>query len=628
MRPYGLLRLLGPSIVFVLLNGCSLVEEVLDRSPYGIAIEPGLVVLEVGDAVQLLGVAYAGEGLTAEPLRAAWASSDTSIAAVDSNGLVTGVSAGGPIEITASVAEASTTATVVVVKSSAASCPDLGLAASEPRVEGPGTWQGVSSQVHLFDIPEPPPLAVAYEAGPGTVANRRPPRRSMFPLPCPGRLAVAWQAGASGQIYLTQIDDDLGSHVTLPLMQTDHALVAAAFGYSMVYLVTMEMVVTFEERPVELQLHAVGVGSFQGVERSVTLETRRSGLNVVAEGPQAYVGHASLTFSEGRLALLLARTMHQADDGLNHQGGIAAIFDARTLALTRYLGQTSGHSFQNQLVAARAGGFLGVDMADNYPRGVHLHRFDEFEWRRQVVFTFKTLHGTTQNNPAGKLFAPYEDISTPERTFYRWSNDNNTYSELGVVLETDDGLVVAFVGEPDAAGLSLRNEAAVTPIFHARNVGIVTVDRAFAGVDWPHPPNVVPDAIVLTPGPPEEGGFYTFGGVWAPQRNTGVRWLTRGRDLESENATRLKGAQLATDRILLVWERWSRTTYLDTRFMVVDHLGTVIVPETSMGAQAAGARLHRSNDVAVVGDRMISFAGVPGENRLSLLVLQLVDAAP
>jgi hypothetical protein len=47
-------------------------------------------------------------------------------------------------------------------------------------------------------------------------------------------------------------------------------------------------------------------------------------------------------------------------------------------------------------------------MGDNYPRGVHRHRFDEFEWRRQVVFTFKTLHGKLPRNPAGVEFPVYD----------------------------------------------------------------------------------------------------------------------------------------------------------------------------------------------------------------------------
>ena len=65
----------------------------------------------------------------------------------------------------------------------------------------------------------------------------------------------------------------------------------------------------------------------------------------------------------------------------------------------------------------------------------------------RVVYTFKTLHGDTPCSPAGKSYPYWEEISTPSRPFYKWSNDNGTYTELGGVIETEEGYLVAFCSE-------------------------------------------------------------------------------------------------------------------------------------------------------------------------------------
>jgi len=42
--------------------------------------------------------------------------------------------------------------------------------------------------------------------------------------------------------------------------------------------------------------------------------------------------------------------MTRSNDGLNHQGGYAAIYNSSTLKPIKYFGQTSGHSFSNNLI--------------------------------------------------------------------------------------------------------------------------------------------------------------------------------------------------------------------------------------------------------------------------------------
>jgi hypothetical protein len=49
--------------------------------------------------------------------------------------------------------------------------------------------------------------------------------------------------------------------------------------------------------------------------------------------------------------MAISRSMTVSGDGLNHQGGYAAIFDSNTLKIIKKYGQTSGHSFSHSLIA-------------------------------------------------------------------------------------------------------------------------------------------------------------------------------------------------------------------------------------------------------------------------------------
>lgn len=66
---------------------------------------------------------------------------------------------------------------------------------------------------------------------------------------------------------------------------------------------------------------------------------------------------------------MLARKMHPAADGLNHQGAIAFVVDSASLQLIQNFGQTSGHSLDMMLTTTCNYQFLGVDLGDNFPRG-------------------------------------------------------------------------------------------------------------------------------------------------------------------------------------------------------------------------------------------------------------------
>lgn len=128
------------------------------------------------------------------------------------------------------------------------------------------------------------------------------------------------------------------------------------------------------------------------------------------------------------LGVMLSRKMTQSSDGLNHQGGYACVVNCDTLAVTKQFGQTSGHSFSNSLTVRSDGKFSGMDLGDNYPRGVNQWNFTPDKLDSRVVYAFKTFHGTESKSPAGVSYPAYNEISTGTKKFFKWSNDNKTYT--------------------------------------------------------------------------------------------------------------------------------------------------------------------------------------------------------
>ena len=311
---------------------------------------------------------------------------------------------------------------------------------------------------------------------------------------------------------------------------------------------------------------------------------------------------------------MIGRTMHKSSDGLNHQGGIAVVFDAATLAVEQNLGQTSGHSFENAMYAGDDGGFYGIDLGDNYPRGVHLHRFSGQDRDSIVAFTFKTQHGTTATSPAGASYPRYDAISG-SKDFYQWSNDNLTYTELGGVVQDAGGYTVVFASEAPG-GRALDNSRAGGYLGDARNIGLVRIRRDFETVrQWG---NEVQDAAVLSTGTVETGGFYTFGGDWSAQRNAGVVWLTASGDLNADNASRVRAVGLGDGNLLVLWEQWTASSYVTTRAMKVDPLGNVLIGAVDLGPRV---RLGRRDDLLVRGNDVYAVAGLGAEGALDVAVL-------
>lgn len=468
----------------------------------------------------------------------------------------------------------------------------------------------------------PADSAAAFTAGPAVHANRYGENRRFWPVFAASEPGVVWQAPSSGEVFVTWLGADLQSPRTLTVaVEADEVLAGAtsdASGRIFALLVAAGTDVKLGTRATRLlRLRAdAGDGQPATIEQSVAQAAEKDGLNINVFGTvkQAtnQVAMATGTASDGKaiVGAIVSRKMHTSSDGLNHQGAIVVVWDAESLAVRGKVKQSSSHSFECFASTGSTGALLGVDLGDNYPRGVHLHRWDEAGKQSRVVYTFKTAHGTSPKSPAGKTYPAYETASAKQ--LYQWSNDNSTYTELGGVVETTAGLLVVFAGEADR----LDNTKATTMHNAPRNLGVVLVRRDFEAAEAGKGPNWVTDDLVLSKSDyTMEGGFYTFGGKWTEQRNVGVRWLTDYSEKASDNASRVKVAALPDGRVALLWERWTDKAYLDTWAMVLAADGSVQKEPVALGNTL---RLGRRTDPFVWDGKLVVVGGDAAQSQLLL----------
>ncbi len=457
-----------------------------------------------------------------------------------------------------------------------------------------------------------------YTGGPSSAANRYGQNRKYFLLgPHDSKLGLVWQDQSSAEINLTWLAKDRLSATHAKLSTTSGEVLAAATSDASgnVYYLTIELGDGSPNTARAVTLFKADSAGKQLVK--VTPDASKSGgMNMVSFASSlvknSYAG--TMRVSGGKLALMLGRKMHQAGDGLNHQGGIAVIFDASTMGLIKSHGQTSGHSFGNVMMVNKSGKFVGIDLGDNYPRGINLHRFDESSRLSRVVYTFKTRHGKSAANPAGKSFPKYDAASAGGTTYYQWSNDNDTYTELGGVVQTAKGYLVVFIGEMAPLDNSKVGKSLNVP----RNVGFVLVREDFQSAKKTAR-NIVPDDLVLSSGAEEKGGFYDFQGKWNDQRNKGISWLTHYQTTD-QNATRLHAAPLPGGQVMLLWEMWDASAYKGTYALKIDHDGKAKGAAVSLGKRV---RLGRRDEALVsASGEVILPSGDKTNKKLELLVVE------
>lgn len=461
-----------------------------------------------------------------------------------------------------------------------------------PTVEG--AWltgtSGFSVSARRFQVGGDPFVPEEdWIDGPNSwMANYGIPKQ-FFPVDrADGREGVLWQDQTSHSVYMTWFAADLLSSDTTEVYEgRNHLVAAVANGAEHIVLVMVSETVPVGKSD-STPAFAIKVSSITGVVLlSKGLDTSKTGLNIHKFSEPG----ASIAWNTAvdKIGLCIARTMTVANDGLNHQGAIAVVLDGATLNVVKNLGQTSGHSFSNSLMVASDGTFLGMDLGDNFPRGIHVWRFDaNTNWFREKfnVYNFKTKHATQS---AGR--AAYPEVSTAQTTYYKWSNDNNVYTELAHqgLIEVDDGLLVFFAGERPP----LDNLRVGGVMNEPRNLGFVKVGKQLA------------QKVVLSSGAIESGGFYNYAGQWSTQSNSGINFLTSFSSVD-ESVSRPKTSRLAVGQNLLLWEVWTKTSYVRTQAMVVDDNGAMLQPLLTSGYPV---RLPIADDLRTVGDRAIAYAG-------------------
>ncbi|RLA80461.1 MAG: hypothetical protein DRG78_10910 [Epsilonproteobacteria bacterium] len=362
-------------------------------------------------------------------------------------------------------------------------------------------------------------------------------KREYFSIINNQTLGVIWQDQNSANIFFSNFDATLNNYtqIKFPNNLSEQLAAATIDSSGNIYYITIQS----------------GSGLANDSARSATIykadhsgtlissksiDTSKSGLNIV-EFDTGNV--ASLLHKSNQLALVIGRRMHRSSDGLNHQGAIAIVFDDSSLEVIKNFGQTSGHSWESVLKTNINGEFIAIDLGDNYPRGINFHKFTNTTMAHKLIYTFKTEHGTSDISPAGVKYDFYNEISNATTSYYKWSNDNKVYTEIGGLIQNSNGeYLVIFVGEPNSNGLSIDNSRVSGYLNDPRDIGFVKISSDLS--------------IIQSTGIEENGGFYTFGGTWSNQNNRGVTWLVDYKDINLENATRLKTLRLSNGNIFLI----------------------------------------------------------------------------
>lgn len=385
------------------------------------------------------------------------------------------------------------------------------------------------------------------EAAPTLV---KPARMILLQNPKTQQFGVLWQDHASNGIYITWIDADLKGHETFRLKSMDDGMLAGGCTDPSGNLCYLEIQKTPANRdaatPLKAFLHGAAATGKPLGEVPVNTANAENGLNVWNYGPW----RGSMAYSNNAFGLVLPRTMYKSPDGLNHQGAIGVVFPANDPSKYKNLGQITGHEFGNMLSVGSAGEFLCIDLGDCYPRGINLTKFSGAGKASRVVFTFKTQHATEPRNGSPK----YDEISKDGKTYYKWSNDNNTYTELGGVIEGRVSDSVIFSTDRSTEGKVLDNSRAFSKCDDPRDLAMVRIVKNF---DQVRSDNEVSDALLAGGAPPgstsETGGFFNFAGNWTKQREAGVIWLTHHKTGEAAHAPHQ--VRMPDGTILILWEK-------------------------------------------------------------------------
>jgi len=135
--------------------------------------------------------------------------------------------------------------------------------------------------------------------------------------------------------------------------------------------------------PIEVYIYLSDLKGKKKLEKKLDTSKETGGLNYWSLGESCMMVYSAQMKT---LALHISRTMTVSSDGLNHQGAVMFMYDSDTLELAKDFGQTSGHSFGNCLTITEDGKFTGMDLGDNYPRGINFWAFTRDTKENNLVY--------------------------------------------------------------------------------------------------------------------------------------------------------------------------------------------------------------------------------------------------
>lgn len=461
-----------------------------------------------------------------------------------------------------------------------------------------------------YTLPATPfDMKKSFDYGPSSWALSKGHRREFHPVVGTKGPGLVWQGAEDDQIYVTWLLDELPEFYAHQMLPSPDGFTLGSATFNHRAGVDLLLIESGTTKPLSTRKVMVLRTDSWGKEVArVSLDASKEGLNVTSFSDG---DHAVMRRSGDRLGIIMTRTMHKSSDGLHHQGGTTIVLDTKTLDVVGpgwgdspgRASQTSSHSFSNVLYPAGKNEFLGADLGDAYPRGVHVYRLkQDRSIASKVAFTCKTVHGTSASAYSGGPSYPvYDAISSREKTYYQWSNDNATYTELGGLAETSEGIVTLFATERSL----LDNTKLGAAWNESRELTMVRMNPDFESVSKGKSSAWVTDDLVRSKGlGPFESEYYSFGGGRIPQRVTGVVFLT---SLPKDQSVTRPHLHKGPDGLIALYEVWRTTpytttsgyeslkdTYLETYAMRLDDKG--MPRDSAPSALGDGVRLPGRDD--------------------------------
>ena len=242
---------------------------------------------------------------------------------------------------------------------------------------------------------------------------------------------------------------------------------------------------------------------------------------------------------------------------------------------------TASHSFDQRMIFDGTD-FVNLDLADAFPRGISISK----KKRSKLIFTYK----------AGKMY-------------------QKTFTELGNLVSLPDGYLVLGAGERD-----FNPANAEVYLNDSRNLFLLKVAKNFSDlkVDSQKPYVISKEVVTSSGEDSSEISFVDYSGKKFPQKRVGVVWLTDFKNKNKENILRPKLIQLAEDKFLALYEKWSANMYLTTEYLIFNSAGKILHSPVDLGS----ARLNRKDDPVLVNGNVIWVAGKKDKNELKIFDLK------